>query len=813
MIKKIFSIKTLLALLSVVCLGVGFGNIDRAEVSADESNNIAAKVERVEALNDGAQFMFHFQYADGYTTDYMTTEWEAGDNTTYHWYLKDESFGMPEEDFAKFDSLGGQLAYEDKDKYNMPNALLDKNLDAYNFGEYILIDGVPLSNYEYVLYANRFTYVHTLSIELVGDLSPIVNATNLEIKAGCTLPTITYSYFGEGEPSALVIEEEQLFKAKNGSWVRSYRFDGYEAGKTYDASEEFFYVRQHGSTYKGHPEAVAYEYTDVFAVNGWGDDGYAVATTPETYKGNVCVFELVQPIDASQFGLIDVYLFSNCSRTLASHNAYNVTEESLGKTVDKFSIAPRVFSKVTLVSALYANDEGMIDQFVFEFTNDGDADETQNQFFLGSFTVRTKSSNLVLNDQFLSWDETDTQYNFTLRFNKQGEFNDALQIDTSKVLINGVSVKEINAKGQYATAQWETIAGVYQIGITLDKSYTGAGQFFNADLGYTGNKLTVKEGIVFPNGDVLDCAYTCNIYPGELLVDREFIKEYKETAVTGATFTMCGERDAYNLQLRVTFDKELCSQEYVHACDKEAWRAGALEEIGYYDKAMSDVFVVGGFKSSLLDSILINGKTLGELHAEDEYTTCVFVHCGQIGQKEALNIFVDSNSATYQWLKPLFEEGNGVTLEIKSGFKFPNGVMTAEDCKYVWKDGAMVRETNETVSIFYDGKAVADGDALKINAEALESSVAVIGTSEYKVTKTLKGNVATFVVEYKGEKITFTVEQNVVDLDPIDKQVVTEEPSANGCASVVSGGLIGSMALIALGATALIRRKRDEENQ
>ncbi len=812
--KKLFSIKTLLVLLSAVCLGVGFGNVNRAEAKAEESSNISAKIERVETLNGGANLLFHFQYEEGYTTDYMTTAWEAGNNETYHWYLKD-GFGMAEEDKEKFDSLGGQLAYEDKDKYNMPNALLDKNLDAYNFAEYILIDGEPLGNYEYVLYANRFTYVHTLSIELVGDLSPIVTATDLQIKAGCTLPSLTYSYFGEGEVSALVIEEEQLFKAKNGAWVKTYSFDGYEAGVTYDASEQFFYTRPHGSTLKGHPEAVAYEYTDVFSRNGWaGDEGFAVATTAETYKGSITVFDLVQPIDASQFGIIDLYVFSNSPRTVALHNAYSVTELSLGKAIDNFVLAPQTFNKVTIFSALYADENGMIDQFVFEFTNDGDEDETQNQFFLGSFTVRENNVSTVLYDKSLSWVETDTEYNITLRFNKQGEFNDALAVDESKILINGVSIADINAKGAYVTAKWASIAGIYQLDITLDKSYTGAGQFFNADLEYAGNKVSALEGLTFPNGDVLECSYTCNIYAGEILVDREFVKSYVETAVTSVTLNML-EEEADNLKFRVVFDKNLCSQEYVHACDPEAWREGALDHIGYYNKELTEVFIAGGFKSSLMDHILINGKTLGELHAIDDYNTCVFVHCGQMFQQEVLNVSVDSNSEIYQWLLPLFESGNGITLEIKAGIKFPNGVKTTADYKYTLKDGVFARESQEVVSLFFNGKAVENGATLKINGEASESSLAVVGTSDYKVTKSLEGNVVTFVVEFGGNKIQFYVEQNVADMKPIDKQVTTqEEPSGLfGCGSVVSGGLVGGMTLIALGATALLRRKRDEENQ
>jgi hypothetical protein len=228
---------------------------------------------------------------------------------------------------------------------------------------------------------------------------------------------------------------------------------------------------------------------------------------------------------------------------------------------------------------------------------------------------------------------------------------------------------------------------------------------------------------------------------------------------------------------------------------------------------MSDVFIAGGFKSSLLDNIVINGKTLGEWHAIDEYNTCVFIHCGQIGQTNMLNISIDSNSESYKLLKPLFDEGNGITLEIKSGIKFPSGVKTSETYQYVLKDGVLMLEKETHVSVYYDGKAVANDDIVKSYAAASVNSVCVEGTTEYTVEMTQSGDVATFVVSYADTTITFYVEYSTTDMAPIDKQVTMQDDSTSllGCKSVVSGGIVSGALLLAVGAATLIRRKRDEE--
>ena len=189
---------------AAVCLSIAFGFTlqTNTKASAEESNTTAVEITQLKAVDDGATMMLYLSH----NTDYMTTDWvsNAG-NAGYHWYLVDSnnSFGVAEEDMEKYNGLGGQLAYEDSNKYNMPNAVLSKNLDKYNFLDYILVDGKPLRTYSVngdganilQFVANKWTHVHTLAINVAGS-KLFSTATSLEIKAGCTLPTMTYAFFG-----------------------------------------------------------------------------------------------------------------------------------------------------------------------------------------------------------------------------------------------------------------------------------------------------------------------------------------------------------------------------------------------------------------------------------------------------------------------------------------------------------------------------------------------------------------------------------------------------------------------------------------
>lgn len=807
MIKKKTTRNFLLWTASAICLALlavalfFTGNLTKNPVAkAEEDNDIAAKISSVETLADGVSLMISFQYDEAYTTDYMTAEWGTGGNAAYHWYLKDESFGMAEEDKAKFDSLNGQLAYEDKDKYNMPNAVLSKNLDAYNFGDYILVDGVPLKNYEYQLIANKWTLVHTLTIEVVGQPAFFANAKDIKIMEGCTLPTLTYSFFGEGEPSALVLDEELNFRSRDGIWARIYAFEGYEAGVEYDASEKFFYLRAADASgigsYKGNLEAPSFQFTDIFEKEyHWDDKGYVLASTSKTVKGALFVAELVHPIDANEFGFINVRFYSNYPRQLVTHNADSITAGNLGEDIEIISI-PGGFTTITLTSALYANEDGMVDTLVFEFLNEGGGE----QFFITSFSCAEILVDTPVYNESLGIKDEGDYYNITLRFNKKGDFSDDVELDRSKVLLNGVSLEEI---GSYAEASWAEIQGIYQINVRLYKAYDGEGQIRNPEYNYANNSMTVEKDLVFPNGDLLDRSYTCRLYGSEKFVDYELLGNYSEIKVINVS-CFIDTNSAENLHFLIEFNLPVTFQGYFHACEHEDWRGTELPKYNLYNEIVTNVFVTGGFKSSLMDNILINGKSIGQMHTEDAYTTCVFVQYGQ-SSLYALDLSIDSNSETYRKVFPFFEEGAGIDVEIKEGLKFTTGYKTMEDVAFTLA-GDVFQKVGEVsaMSVFFDGKRVNDGDVITVETVATKESILVKGVAGYEIIESESGNVKTFeIVSKDGQTITFGVEQNIA--------AMPESEEEDGCGSTVSIGISSVFAAMSVCAVAVMMRKKNDE--
>ena len=345
-------------LISIACFLTGIFS-KTFLVNADTDNSISTDIEKVETWDGGMSLLLYLS-----ESDYMTaTEWSTESNETYKWVT--------------------ELAYGDRENFNVSNAVLDKNLDAYNYADNILIDGVALKEYPHQLIANRYTRVDSLGILFTSDV--LSAASQIVVKAGCQLPSLTHSYFGESLV-CLEIQEELIFTYKSGNWTKGYPFDGYEAEVEYDACEKYFYLRSQESSYKGHKEAPTYEFTNVFSVNGWGDDGYALASTADTTEGTLFVVDLVHPIDVSEFNVVRIRVFSNVERTFAAYNASHITEDSLGAVVETFTIPEKKFTVISLTSVLYQNEDGKSESFVFQFMDNGSENYADNQFFIGSFS-------------------------------------------------------------------------------------------------------------------------------------------------------------------------------------------------------------------------------------------------------------------------------------------------------------------------------------------------------------------------------------------------------------------------------------------
>ena len=765
--KRGMGLKTALIALGVCASASLFAALPSEQASAESATEIS--VASVESFDDGVLIVSltdsDFMTADGWS--YESVEALKWNNAT---------------------------TYETRKEGNVFNAPL-QNFEAYNYAEYIYLDGVALSSYKHALYANYFQRTDGLGI-LFEDASVLQNATQIEVKAGCEIPSLLRCYFGQAEEESFVVGEDVYYKKHNGLWAQVRVFEGYDEGVKYDASDEYFYLRSPDGAFMGHTEAPTCEFTDIYAKEGT-DEGYALASSPQTEAGNLLVYEFVNPIPAAQFGKINlrVHVFSPL-RKLAAYNPHQITVESLGEPLE-YAEATLGWSQISLFLPLYADENGMVDKIVLQFLNDGNANVAENQIFLAWFSLEAVD---FVHEQSLTIRETDDAYALTFRFNYGGEWeSDAL--DTTKVSLNGETLAEIAQNGGLKGAEWQLAGSIYQIYAEIDKDYAGAGRVKNAQMSFAANIVRIERGLVFPNGMMLEDTYvyealrlfTDLVFETEIIVAKESAQTFEETSVEGVEWFIDTESND-NLRIVVTFDECITNSAYIHACEAESWRGNALSAFpDLYSEGKSKAFVAGGFKTALMNCVVINGKTIGDLHAENAWTTCCFVHYGTMSVYR-MEIFVDSNAGNYAALRALLESGEGVTVEILKGLKFTTGYQTERNYEYRLQGGVFVSTDVPTISIFYDGVEVRDGSVVETAFAPSTDCIKIVGVDEYELSQVTTGNDTYFTVRLGGEEWMFIVRETAV-----------EQTEQTGCgASALGGGWLAALAGVAL----VLRRRK-----
>ncbi|MBQ7374224.1 MAG: hypothetical protein IJW64_06690 [Clostridia bacterium] len=796
------SLRKLLACLSVtICLCVslwGASAVVFAESSAFE-NTISTKVEKFNNEMDGALrldrgtgilvHLFNTDYMDGYDG------WKQG-----NWNWKNAE----EPQYTCPDSV-------DFEKENYCNFTFDKNLTEYNFEEYIFFDGVSLKDFKtqnpYTLVGNKRARPNTFCIDFAVDNRVLDSVDMVEIRKGCEIPTLSFACRGLTEKSRILIEETIKFvKNPSGEWVEY--FEGYQEGVEYEGTEKTFNLTL-DDTYKGHTAVKADSYSDFFTkyeIQGQKLDHRALVTLSNTAKGNLIVLSLVNPIDASEFNKIKLKVYVNHEVVLNTYNANDVTTESKGDILETVTVPGGQFSYITLSSVFYKNSDGKVDTIIFEcaedFTvekDDGQGNVIRDTFFFIALSVANED---VVTSESLKIENSDSAYIISVRFNKNGLGSQPL--DTDKICFNGLTATEIIESCQGATCEWQPFKTVYQIVLTLPKTYDGEAKVKNVENDYTGNKFTVSKGLVFPNGDVLSKTYVCNVYAGETIVDTELVEKYGEVSVQGIYYGYVSGSE--NIHFAISFNKNVTSMPYYHASQIERWRSTepTLLKNGLYDAGSSTVYVKGGFKTSLLDLVVINGKTIGEWHAFDKTAlTNVQVHYGNSGLSY-LDVFIEKVSPnTYDGINQLVKSGNGITIEIKSGLKFMTNVETKNDKKFVLTNGKFVEQMeNEQLSVYFDGAKVENGATVTANAPTSKGGVSVEGVLEYTISESKEKGKTIYTVTYGENKVfTFTV---VEDYDLGLK---------NGALLWSLLSVILSLGVVGVGIVLILNKKKKEKGE
>lgn len=800
-------IKGVLGLVAVCCVGAGIA-LQKTDAAAESiaANKIDATITEInnEGLDGGAPFVMVLSACD-YITAKMEIDKVTGNITNYKWVNAEDISDRATVDFVN---------------QNVCNAPLDKNLGEYNFEDYIFFDNVPLSEFSqsnaYSLIANKRQRMNTLSIDFLPNVLSKVGI--IEIREGCQLPTMAYSYSGTGDFSYIEIQETVMYENKDGKWLDY--FPGYKEGVEYACDENNFKLSLE-SSFKGHKAVPLTAYTDFFetnAVQGELLNHKVLVSASNTEKGNLMALKFVHPFKAEEYNRLNLRVYVNHQIDILTYNAGDVTENALGAALEAYTVGGGQFFSITLNSALYANDNGEIEEIVFQFVNDcmpqydangnisydKEKEVIRDTFHFVSFYLENvENTEIVTEDSFMIVDGGNS-YEISFRFNTYGAFENSA-LDTTMVELNGYSLCEILAECTDASAEWYPAKGVYQINVSLPKSYTGKAQIKNTEYGFAGNNMSVLKGLVFPDGKVLEKTYTCHLYAGENLLDRELMDTYEAITVKEVQFTFVEDSD--NLSFNIYFSGAITSSLYNHACEQENWRADEdTRDIIDYDEGSSDIFVQGGYKSSLLDHIVINGRTIGEWHAyEASALTCVQVHYGVGLQLNRMDVrFEVETKSTYDQLFGLVSDGKGITIEILEGLKFMTNKRIEKTQVFTMNDGKFAMEgKSEVLRVYFDGREIQDGQEITVQTAVSEATIAVTGIEKYTVAwvKEEEKKVCTITYE-SGKTFTFTVVEDIIEQETSD---------GKGCASSVGSISMMVIALCIAVAAARIGGKKHEE--
>ena len=480
------SLKRLLAVLAIICCLAACTFISASANQTAFTKVMQSKIDEI--FNDKSvaeKNMFVMKLTE---TDFTTLD---GHNETM-WINAD---------YKEMDLSNADLTEKD-----VCNFLLNKNLSDYNFESKVLIDGVPLSQYKnenpYFLVGNLKQRPDTLSITFDKDIVGVVQT--VEILAGCQFPTFSSGCLGDSELSCIEITEGVKYQNADGKW--NYYFEGYEEGVQYVADEKMF-ATSNEKSYKGSVAVPMAGFTTFFDgrdVSGEFHTGKALASRGNTEKDNIVIIRLLHPVDSNKFDTIALRLQSNHARTIISYSDEN--GNSLGNALESFTLNGWSYTTIKLTSALYADENGLVNAIIFKFQEDGEPilnddkslkqDENgivRDSLHVMSISVENDESGAILSSESFMIFETKNSFDITFRFNKVGVANGNVELDLTKVTLNGSTLARVLSECKTATAEWQVIGSIFQIFVRLPKDYNGSAAIKNLDLNYTSNNIIFRQ--------------------------------------------------------------------------------------------------------------------------------------------------------------------------------------------------------------------------------------------------------------------------------------------------------------------------------
>lgn len=419
-------------------------------------------------------------------------------------------------------------------------------------------------------------------------------------------------------------------------------------------------------------------------------------------------------------------------------------------------------------------------------------------------------------DDSITLERVEETYRFDVRFNRKGTLPSENYIEdeiAELVEINGVKLSEINAEKKQARAKWNYVGGRYYLQVFLDASYEGEAAIVNEAYYFAGNTLRIDEDLLLPSGEKTGASFLLHVYRTNSIteiIDEELREEAVYVENVSAGYDVNGDFNIW-----ITFSEEISAGMRLFLASPDSFGKTQLKpmnnhSIVYYDDELAKNFISGGYKSALLDNVLVNGVSIGEWLACDKtpgYLTAVMVHYGQVTQK-TVSIVCDL-ADDHSWATDIFTaatesyKNGGLSVTVKEGMRFPTGKRVNTDAEYLYVNGKWQKKVNE-FGVYFAGNKVENGETVETKVKATVGDVFVSGNDSYTVREERQENVVTFkVYANEVETFVFSVRENIV--------AAPEAEQGMGCAATMQG-LTAAYALALTVGTMVwigIRRKKN----
>lgn len=613
----------------------------------------------------------------------------------------------------------------------------------------------------------------------------------------------------DGKVRALILKCEKTGEAGQ-IFIDGYSLgkDPYKKGVTYDVDENYIKLQSAG-TYKGLTIAPFGERTTFWSTEAKvdSDKGYGVvahrADNSDLKKNDLMILEFVTDIDVNKFEVLNLTLATAAEKgaILEVYNVSEIRDGKLGTPKQRVTADFWTFRTNNISLKALADENGYVGAIGLRLLSDSAQTFTVGSFSLGSLSDLVEKDAPQILDNKITVFETADAYEFTIEFNSTGSMSGTYNEKNMGDLVsfNGVKLSEINKDKTNITLSVD-LMGRYCMTLRADKDYKGKGKVINTDRHFVGNYVQIEKGFQLPNGEKLEETYALHVYLTDSVTN---VVTDDALSPIGINHLTSGLDENKNLTINVYFNNQITGNPMYFLCNPDSFNKKEVAKLNgetiLYDENMAEAFIYGGYKSSLLDHVKINGNTLAEWMAMDElkgspgYNTAVMVHYGQMGDKVA-SIIVTANTEVGKIINKSYEKGE-LRVLLEEGLKFTSGRAVLEDAAYAYDGTTWAKVSADDFAVYYDGQKVEDGDTLVVEKLVSADNITVMGDGDYKIEESVNGDTASYTI-WDGEekKLSFTVKGS--QTVPAESKKIPYLPLAvGGVVILIFIGIAGALIL------------------